>query len=183
MIVVNGPTRLDPSCPKIWPVYVSLYDPVAPTRAPVPPVTVTTLVPCVAPDLFTPVPVTLPNSSSPFLAMTVSVPVMLYGITGGAPSGVNSSFPNATNAPRCDRCPVEENVRGDGLVEVSTDATPFDLPFSRKLVPEAAAWLNAGQISPAPRIKPETKIRLATNMPYSLSRFSLIQLTRRTATT
>ena len=50
-------------------------------------------------------------------------------------------------------------------MEVSTDATPFDLPFSRKLVPEAAAWLTAGQISPAPSIKPETKIRLATNMP------------------
>ena len=89
MIVVNGPTRLDPTCPKIRPLYVSVYDPVAPARAPVPPVIVTTLVPRVAPELFTPVPVTLPNSSSPFLATTVSVPVMLYGITGGAPSGVS----------------------------------------------------------------------------------------------
>ena len=46
-------------------------------------------------------------------------------------------------------------------MEVSTDATPLDLPFSRKFVPEAAAWLTAGQISPTPSIKPETKIRLA----------------------
>jgi len=56
----------------------------ASAKRPVPPVIVTTFVPLGKSGVTYTVPLTVPNSLSPFAATSVSVPVEINGITGGA---------------------------------------------------------------------------------------------------